>query len=283
MHLFTQVVITGLLSGAVLSLIGIGFTLVLGVARIANFAHGGFVGLGMYAAYWGQREYDISPYVLVPVALVVLIVVGWAVADLFEWRGSRTGEIGELLVGLSLLLLIDGALELKFGTEPKTLVTNALGSVGVAGLRISGSELLAAAMALAVGVLLFAFIRYSRWGRALSAVAQNPEAAGLYGVPVPFARRASVILSIVIAGLTGLIIAPFSIATPDAGATFLISAFAVVILGGVGNTLGALVAGLMIGLVEAIAAGYLPQEWAPLAPLAIILTYLLIRPVKGVA
>src|SRR5436190_1543291 len=189
---FAQLLILGLLAGAVLSLVAIGFTLVLGVGKIANFAHGAFV--------------------------------------------------------------------------------------AVAGISIPWTELVAAIFTFLVAGGLHVLIRVSRWGRALRATAEDPVVAGLCGIRVPIMQRAAVTLSIVVAGLAGVIIAPFTVLTPSAGTTYLISAFAVVVLGGIGSTAGAVVAGLVIGVADSMAAGYLSSYWTTLAPLLIILGYLLIRP-----
>jgi branched-chain amino acid transport system permease protein len=277
---FEQLVIVGLLSGAVLSLVGVGFTIVLGVGKIANFAHGAFVGLGMYLGYWTGTTLGISPYFMIIPGIVLFTVVGWGVAELFEWRGRKVGAIGELLVGLAMLLLINGLLAVGFGSDARTLSTADYGSLSVAGLKIPTTELLAALFTLVVAVGTYLFVRVSRWGRALRAVAENPSSAGLYGIRVPVAQRAAVTGSIVLAGISGLMISPFSVVTPDVGTSFLITAFAVVIIGGIGNTVGAVFAGLSIGIVNAMAAGYLSSVWTTLAPLLLILIFLLARPVS---
>jgi branched-subunit amino acid ABC-type transport system permease component len=279
--LLEQLVIVGLVTGAVYSLVGVGFTLVLGIGKISNFAHGSFVGLGLYLALFAHDSLGLNAYEAFVPAMAVFGVLGVIVAELFEWRGRRVGEIGELLIGLALLLLIGGLLEVIFTDSPKTIRGLSLGHVSVAGLNLPGTELVAAGFTLVVAVALYLFVRASRWGRALRAVADNAEAAGLYGVRVPVARRAAVVISVMVAGAAGILISPFTVLTPDAGAAYLISAFAVVIVGGIGNTLGAVVAGIAIGLVNSLSSGYLASYWTSLAPLIVILLVLLLRPEAG--
>ena len=192
--------------------------------------------------------------------------------------GRRVGEIGELLIGLALLLLIGGLLEVTFSDNPRTISGLVLGHVRVAGLVVYGTELVAVGFTLVTAVGLYMFLRMSRWGRALRAVADNAEAAGLYGIRVPVARRAAVTISIVVAGAAGIVISPFTVLTPGVGTTYLISAFAVVIVGGIGNALGAVLAGVGIGLVTSLSSGYLASYWTSLAPLIVILLVLLVRP-----
>ena len=275
---FGQLLVLGLLDGAVLSLVATGFTLVLGVGKIANFAHGAFVAVGMYLGYEVYVAWRISPYLTLLPALVFFALVGWAVAEVFEQRGRKVGEVGELLVGLALLLLINGLLELFFTDNPKTLSGVNIGGLGVFGITIQWTQIVAGIFAFVLAGGLHVFIHTSRWGRALRATAEDPTVAGLYGVRVPVAQRAAVTLSIIVAGLAGIMIAPFTVLTPDIGTTFLISAFAVVVLGGIGNTQGAVLAGLFVGVVDSLAAGYLSSYWTTLTPLIIILGYLLIRP-----
>jgi branched-chain amino acid transport system permease protein len=275
---FAQLLILGLLAGAVLSLVAIGFTLVIGVGKIANFAHGAFVAVGMYLGYEAFVAWRISPYLTLLPAVALFGLAGWAMAEVFERRGRKVGEVGELLVGLALLLLINGLLEALFSDNPRSLTGVNIGFVSVAGISIPWTELVAAIFTFMVAGGLHVLIRISRWGRALRATAEDPLVAGLHGIRVPIVQRAAVTLSIVVAGLAGVIIAPFTVLTPSAGTTYLISAFAVVVLGGIGSTAGAVVAGLVIGVADSMAAGYLSSYWTTLAPLLIILGYLLIRP-----
>ena len=276
-----QLILIGLLTGAVYSLVGVGFTIVLGVGKVANFAHGSFVTVGLYVALFGYDQFRLNAYEVVVPAGVFFVLLGIAVAELFEWRGRKVGEIGELLVGLALLLVIGGGIEVIYKDQPRQINDLTAGHIHVAGFIIDGTELIAAIFTLALAILTYVFLRKSRWGRALRAVAVNSEAAGLYGIRVPVAQRAAIVASIVIAGVAGVLISPFTVLTPDAGTTYLISAFAVVIVGGIGNTVGAVFAGLGIGLVNSLSAGYLNSYWTSLAPLIVILVALLARPEEG--
>jgi branched-chain amino acid transport system permease protein len=276
--LFEQLLIVGIITGSVYSLVGVGFTLVLGVGKVANFAHGSFVAVGLYLALFASQTLGLNVYEAFVPGVIVFVIVGIAAAELFEWRGRKVGEIGELLIGLALLLLIGGLLEVLFTDNSRTITGPVLGHVHLAGLAISGAEIVAVAFTLATAIALYVFLRRSRWGRALRAVADNAEAAGLYGVRVPVARRAAVTISIVVAGAAGIVISPFTVLTPDIGSTYLISAFAVVIADRIGNALGAVLAGLSIGIVTSLSSGYLASYWTSLAPLIVILLVLLLRP-----
>jgi branched-chain amino acid transport system permease protein len=281
--LFEQLIVIGLITGAVYSLVGVGFTLVLGVGKIANFAHGSFVAVGLYFALTLKDHLGANPYVALVPGLVFFTIVALGVAELFERRGRKVGEIGELLIGLALLLLVGGLLETVYGDKPRTLEGLTAGSVHIFGLVLSGTEIIAAVFTFVLAAATYVFVRRTRWGRAMQAVAEDPEAAGLYGVHVPVAQRAAVVISIVIAGIAGILISPFTVITPGIGTNYLISAFAVVIIGGIGNTLGAVGAGLAIGVIESLSSGYLASYWTTLAPLLVILIVLLVQPERELA
>jgi branched-chain amino acid transport system permease protein len=272
-----QLIVLGLLAGAVYGLIGVGFTLVLGIGRIPNFAQGSFVGLGLYFALFMRVQFGLTPYEAFVPGLVFFAIVGIGAAELFERRGRKAGEIGELLVGLALLLVINGLIEVLYSDNPRSLRGVDLGSVKAFGVAIPWSSIVAAIFAVVAGVTMFWWIKTTRWGRAMRAVTDNAMSAGLYGVRVPIIQRLSVTLSVVLAGAAGMLISPFTVMTPALGDTFLITAFAVVLVGSIGNTLGAVIAGLAIGVVDSITGGYLASYWTTLAPLIAIVLFLLIR------
>lgn len=274
---FLQLLIIGLLAGAVYALIGVGFTLVLGIGRIPNFAQGAFVGLGLYFALFMQNQFGLTPYEALVPGAVFFTLVGILCAELFERRGRKTGEIGELLVGLALLMVLQGLFETLYGDNPRDIKGSSLGYVHVAGIGIPGADILAAVTTFVISLGLWVWLQRSRWGRAMRAVTENPMAAGLYGIQVPVIQRASVTLSILLAGVAGVLISPFTVLTPGIGSAYLITAFAVVLVGGIGNTLGALLAGLGIGVIDSLTGGYLASYWTTLAPLLLITAFLVLR------
>jgi branched-chain amino acid transport system permease protein len=274
---FLQLVIIGLFAGAVYALVGVGFTLVLGIGRIPNFAQGAFVGFGLYFSLFMQEHFNATPYEALAPGLVFFAVVGVVCAELFEQRGRKTGEIGELLVGLALLMVLQGLFETLYGDNPRAIKGSTLGYVHVARIAIPGAQILAAGTTLLLALATWAWLRRSHSGRAMRAVTENPTAAGLYGIRVPVIQRASVTLSILMAGVAGILISPFTVLTPDIGSAYLITAFAVVLVGGIGNTLGALLAGLAIGVVNSLTGGYLASYWTTLAPLLLITAFLILR------
>jgi branched-chain amino acid transport system permease protein len=272
-----QLIVLGLLAGAVYGLIGVGFTLVLGIGRIPNFAQGAFVGMGLYFALFMRVQFGLTPYEAFVPGLVVFAIVGLGAAELFERRGRKAGEMGELLVGLALLLVINGLIEVLYSDNPRSLKGVDLGSIQAFGVAIPWSSIVAAIFAVVAGIAMFWWIKTTRWGRAMRAVTDNSMSAGLYGVRVPIIQRLSVTISVVLAGAAGILISPFTVMSPALGDTFLITAFAVVLVGSIGNTLGAVIAGLAIGVIDSLTGGYLASYWTTLAPLIAIVLFLLLR------
>ncbi|WP_392544239.1 branched-chain amino acid ABC transporter permease [Oryzobacter telluris] len=276
--LLPQLLITGILTGMVYGLVGVGFTLVLGVGKIANFAYGSLVALGMYFAYVLHEWTGLGPYVALLPGLVLFSLLGLGIAELFEWRARASGEIGELLIGLGVLLTIGGLLAVIFSDNPRTMDAAIQGGWEVFGFVVPWDKLLAGGFTFVLGLSLFLFIRRTRVGRAMRAVAENSQAAALHGVRTPVIRRLAVVISTAIAGISGILVSSFVVLTPEVGTNFLISAFAVVIVGGIGNTIGAVFAGMGVGVIEALSAGYLSSIWTTIVPLVIIFVALMVRP-----
>ena len=150
--LFEQLLIVGVITGSVYSLVGLGFTLVLGVGKIANFAHGSFVAVGLYLALFASETLGLNVYEAFIPGVILFAIVGVGVAELFEWRGRKVGEIGELLIGLALLLVIGGLLEVLFTDNSRTITGPVLGHIRIAGLSISGAQIVAVAFTLATSL-----------------------------------------------------------------------------------------------------------------------------------
>lgn len=279
MELFANLILLGILAGAVYGLVGIGFTMVLGVANVANFAHGSLVVLGMYFTYLLYTQLGINPYVALLPGVVVFALIGAAMAALFRTRADAGGETGELLLGLGFLLIIESGLQIAYGPGPKPL-NYSEASVTIFGNEILITKIAALVIAVILALMVHRLIRATALGRSMQAVAIDPEGAGIQGIPVVRVRDATVAISVVIAGAAGIVISPFTIMTPFGGAGFLLSAFAVVVIGRLGSARGAVLAGLLIGIIESLASGYLSSGWAPIVSLGIVLVFLIIRPIR---
>lgn len=249
------VLVTGLSDGMLLFLVASGLTLILGVMRVVNFAHGGFFVLGAYLSYEFLRGQSRPVWVfvlLVIVAALVTAVAGVASERLLFRRLYGLPVETSLLGTYALLLILSGAVQLVWGqnprsqSEPAALVT----SFRLAGATIPRYDILVIVLGLLTAVGLQLLIKRTEWGSQLTAVAEDRFMAGLLGVNVNRVFALTFGLGIALAGLGGGLAGPTLSLVPDVALTFIIQAFAVVIIGGFGSIAGSFVAALALGLVH---------------------------------
>ena len=277
--LVTQSVVTGLLLGGVYALVSVGLTLIFGVLGIVNFAQGAMLTLAMYLVYEMTTSGGIPVYVAtllaVPIMFVFGVVVQTALLNKLTLAGSHEGP---LLVTLGLSLLIVNVLLMIFEGRPLRVPGSVDGSVDVFGAVASYERLIAFGGAIAVAAALLLFLRRTPFGMSIRAVAANAEGAGLVGVDVR--RRYALTFgsgAACVAGAGGLM-APFLSLTPTVGEQFTILAFVIVVLGGLGSVTGALLGGLIIGLVQTVGALYFPGTGSLILVFAVFVLVLFFRP-----
>jgi len=274
----SQAVLTGLVTGGVYSLIAMGLTLIFGVLDIVNFAHGSFLAVALFVTYTVVQGTGLNPYLALPVAIVVLFALGaLAQFTLLNPTMGRPLE-SQLLLTLGIALLIANALRLSFGGDPLSVALPGDHGVHLAGAVANQSRLIAFAAALVLAVGLYLLLAHTSLGRAIRAVAASRQGAGLVGIDV---RRIYVItfgIGTACAGAAGMLIAPFTTITPTAGDQFNILAFVVVVMGGLGNVVGALVSGIIVGLVEQLGGVILPGQSPLFGVFLVFILILFVRP-----
>jgi branched-chain amino acid transport system permease protein len=277
--LLAQALVSGLLTGAVYSLMAVGLSLIFGVMRVTNFAHGELMMLGMYVTVFAAGTTGLDPYLTVPLAAAVLFGGGYLLQ-----RGlvSRVLEMPEeiqvlLLVGVALVLQ-NGALFL-FGPNHRGVQTPlALASIPVGPLTIDVARLVAGALALAGTGALALFLARSRLGTLLRAAADSREGARVVGANVGRLYGVAYGLGAACAGAAGALIVPFFEAAPDVALPFTLTSFVVVILGGMGSLAGAFVGGLVVGVAESIGAVLLAPSLKPVVAFGLLVMILVVRP-----
>jgi len=283
-----QFVVNGLLVGALFASIAVGFALIWGVVEIINLAHGEMVMLGGYVSYWTVRsvagEGAVSPVVAlasVPVALVVLFVVGYGLQRFVVSRVTGTDLFLTLLVTFGLSIVIQQLALQAWSADPRTVAVQFTPqSFDVGGVFVPKTKLLAFVGAIVLTVLLWAFLRYTRRGRAIRSVAQNPDAAALLGIDVEHTRALTFGLSSAIAGGTGAFIGMILFVQPQMGLIYTLKSFVIVVFGGIGSVPGALLGGLLLGSVEELTAGLVSSQWTLAVSFGLLIVLLVVRP-KG--
>ncbi|MCF8590013.1 branched-chain amino acid ABC transporter permease [Gordonia liuliyuniae] len=273
-----QALLTGIVTGGVYSLLAMGLTLIFGVLDIVNFAHGAFLTVGLFVTYQVVESTGWNPYLALPIAIAALFIIGMAVQFFLLHRTMGGGLERQLLITLGLSLLIANVLLMIFRGDPLSVNLASDPGVNILGAVVSRSHIIAFVGALVLAGVLYLILDRTSFGRAIRAVAASSRGAGLVGINVRTVYAVTFGLGAACAGAAGMLIAPFTTITPTAGDQFNILAFVVVVMGGLGNVMGALISGLIVGLVEQLGGVALVGQSPLLGVFLLFLLILLIRP-----
>lgn len=277
--LLQQAVVSGLLLGGVYGLVASGLTLIFGVLRIINFAHGALMMLGMYTSYWLFALGGVDPYLSLLVTGPLFFVVGMAIQRLVIEPNRAAAAHNQLLLTLGLALFFENMALVLWQADYRTLRVSYGGASFLIGeALVQVPRLVACAGAIVMALLLFAFLRMTDLGKAIRALAEEPEGALLMGINVRRVRAVAFGIGSGCVAVAGSLVTPFFYVAPDVGESFNIMAFVVVVLGGMGNFVGALLGGFIVGLAESLGAVLLPGSLKQLVVFVIFALVLLLRP-----
>jgi branched-chain amino acid transport system permease protein len=277
--LVTQAIVTGLLLGGVYVLVSVGLTLIFGVLGIVNFAQGAMLTMAMYLVYLLVSATGMNPYLAGLLTIPIMFVFGWLVQSVLMNRlVNDTGHERPLLVALGLALLISNVLLIIFGGRPLSVSAPFPGSIQIFGALVDVSRLIAFAGAGIVALALLIVLNRTPLGLAIRAVAANGTGAALVGVNVRRIYAMTFGLAAATVGVAGGVMAPFTSLVPSVGDQFTTLAFVVVVLGGLGSIVGAVVGGVFIGLLQTVGSVLLPGSGSLLVVFGIFVLVLFIRP-----
>lgn len=276
--LVTQAIVTGLLVGGVYSLIALGLTLIFGVLHIINFAQGALVTMGMYATYVISSNLGWNPYLTLVISVPLLLVFGGLVQILIINRSMGEAHENQLLLTLALGLLIENTLLLVFGGNPLSVKSGPETVYNIFGAVATQSRIIAFLGASLLAVLLFIMLQRTGIGTAIRAVAANPTGARLVGINVKRIYIITFAIGAACAGAAGTLVVPFVSIQPIAGEVFNVTAFVVVVLGGLGKVVGAMFGGLIVGLAEQFGGIFFPDQSNLLGVFAVFILILFLRP-----
>ncbi|NWF92510.1 MAG: branched-chain amino acid ABC transporter permease [Syntrophaceae bacterium] len=274
---FLEILIRGLMLGSVYALVGMGLTLVWGVVGIVNIAHGEFVMLGAYFAFWAFSLLHLNPLLSVLLSIPVFFSLGVGIHKKITERLVKEHELSALILTFGMSILIWNLAQF-FWTNTYRSVSYLTGNFPLMGLVFAKSKTVSFGLAVGITAGLFLFLKYSKWGKAIRATSQNPEVALVCGINTMKMRMFTYGMGIALAGAAGTIISLQWVIFPQMGASYISKAFAIVVLGGLGNIHGALAGGLIIGILEAMVTQYLSAKMAQIIPSATILLILLLKP-----
>jgi branched-chain amino acid transport system permease protein len=271
--------LNGLTTGAVYALVALGLTLIYGVLHIINFAHGAALMVALYAVYHLKSQLGIDPYLALPLVSGAMFVLGYALQRFVINRASHGKDENILLVTLGLAIVLENLALLAFKSDTRTIETAyTLTTVPIGPAFIALPKLLACAGALACATLLIWLLRRTDLGRAIRAVAKEKQGARLVGIDVDHVYAMSFGIGLACVGAAACFLLPAYYVNPQVGAGFVLVAFTIVVLGGMGSFAGALAGGLLIGVVESLGGLLLGESLGQIGIFAIFIAVLLLRP-----
>jgi len=279
MTIFLQSLLSGVLIGGAYALIGVGLTIIFGVMRIINFAHGDLVMLGMYASYFLFTLGNVDPFVSIVFVFPLLFLFGAILQKTVINQVLNALPQNQILLTIGIGLILSNTMMLLFTSDYRIISTTySSGSFQLGGISVSTPLLLSFVITAAVTAVLYWFLLKTDTGQAIRATAQDRDAAQLMGVNV---KRMSVLATGIGAGLAavaGALISPTYYIFPQVGQPFTLKAFVIVVLGGMGSVMGATVGGIIIGATESLAGAYISSGLKDLVVYVLFLLILLFKP-----
>jgi branched-chain amino acid transport system permease protein len=274
-----QLIVNGLLLGGIYALISIGLTLIFGVVRVINFAHGEFLMLSMYITYFSYTFLGLNPYLSLLVGIPLMFFAGMAIDQLIIKPLREAPAYMQVFatVGLSIVLL-NLALFLFTGDYQSIHMAFAEKTFRLGSLYLSYAKLIIFFSAILVSVGLFLLLKYTNIGKQIRAIAQDRMAAKLMGINLNRIYMLTFGIGTALVGIAGGLILPVYYVFPSVGVYFVLTAFVVVVLGGMGNMVGALLGGFIIGITDSLSGYYIDPSLKEVVSFIIFLIVLLIRP-----
>lgn len=269
--------IDGLMLGFIYGLAAMGLTLIFGVMRVINLAHGPVIALGMFAVYLLSTQAGINTYLGLLLVLVFGLALGIVMYFIAVHRVINAPELTTLLATFSVNLIIIGLGTVAFTTTPRALNVN-LGTFRTGAITVLGTKAVAVLIAILVTAGLYYFLYRTRIGKSIRAVANNRAAAELMGINSTWVLALSFGIGIMLAMISGSLIATLFAFTILGGGVYELKSFVIVVLGGLGNPTGALVGGIVLGLLEGVTTMFIPVGWVPVIEYGVFVLILLLRP-----
>lgn len=272
-----QLIANGLVIGAIYALIAVGLSLVFGVMRVINIAHADLAMLGAYVAFFAWHWYGINPLLSLLPAMALLFVLGMVIQRVVIERVVGKPLLASLMLTFGLSLLIWNSSEAAFTTQIRG-VPYLTQPVSFLGVSMSQSYIVGFALALALTAALFAFLKFSPQGKAIRATSQNQDVALACGIDTVRVRMIAFGIGAALAAAAGTIISMTGFIYPNMGFEYLVKAFTIVVLGGLGSVTGALIAAFTYGLLESAGTYLLSARVAQALPFVLLVVILTLRP-----
>ena len=272
-----EILIYGAVTSAIYAMLAVGFTLIFGVARVLNLAHGSFYALGAYGTYVLTSIVGLPLWLAALLAIAGVSVFGVVVEKVLI-RPLRYSQLGVLMITLAVSLVVEQALFLIFGSEYRNVPAFIDTKVSIGGVDVAGQRLLTLVVAVVAIGALYLFIQRTRLGSAILAISQDAEAAKYMGIPSDRIFSLVMAISAALAALAGVLAGPFLSVQPSMHLLPIVKAFAIVIVGGIGSIPGSILAALMLGYAETLVAYLISTSWTEIVSVLATLLTLVFRP-----
>jgi branched-chain amino acid transport system permease protein len=272
-----QVVVSGLLAGALYAMVALGLALIFGVMRVINIAHGPMLMLGAYTTWLLFDRFGMNPYLTLPVSAAAMFVLGALLQRTLVFRVVDAPELSSLLLTFGVSIALVNVAQLLFTSDLRS-VEFLTGSIALGPIAISKSRAIACAFAAGITGLAFLFLQHTKLGKAIRATSQSREVALVCGIDVQRIHLIAFGLASALAACGGTLVAVMVAIQPEMGQIWTFKSFLVIVLGGAGNYPGALLGGLLLGLVEQLASLFLTTQLSEAVAYVLLVLALLVRP-----
>jgi branched-chain amino acid transport system permease protein len=278
-EIIIQAIISGLLMGFVYALISVGLSLIFGLMEIVNFAHGEFLMLSMYTAFWLWSLFGLDPLLALPVCAALFFGLGIATHYGIIRHILHASMLVQICATFGLAIFLRSLAQFLWTPDPRTIIAPLVeGRVEVMGIFLGLPQIVASLMCLAAFVLLYLFISRTETGMALQATAQDRQAASLMGIPAERMYALGWGIGAACVSIAGVLLATFRPVNPEVGALYALLAYVAVALGGFGSIMGCLFAGLLIGQMEALAGWLIDPSYKYVTIFGLYLVVVFLRP-----
>jgi branched-chain amino acid transport system permease protein len=272
-----QVIISGLLAGALYSMVALGLALIYGVMRVINIAHGTILMLGAYTTFWWFRLLGINPFVSLFVSIPLLFLLGMLLQRTLVTRVVDAPELSSLLLTFGISIALVNLAQLSFTSDVRS-VEFLTGAFLVGPFAVSKSRLIAFVFAVAITAVAFWFLQRTKLGKAIRATSQSSDVAMVCGINVQRIHLYSFGIASALAAAGGSLVAVIVAIQPEMGQVYTFKSFLVIVLGGAGNYPGALLGGMLLGLVEQLSSLFLTAQVSEAVAYVLLVLVLLLRP-----
>jgi branched-chain amino acid transport system permease protein len=272
-----QVIVSGILSGALYAMVALGLALIFGVMRVINIAHGALLMLGAYTTWLLYTSLGVNPFLTVPVSMVVLFAVGVLLQRTLVFRVVDAPELSSLLLTFGASIAIVNLAQLVFTSDLRA-VEYMTGSWLIGPLAFSKPRVIAFLFAAGVTALAFLFLQKTRLGKAIRATSQSRDVAMVCGINVGRIHMITFGIASALAAAGGALLAVIVAIQPEMGGVWTFKSFLVIVLGGAGNYPGALLGGMLLGLIEQLASLFLTTQLSEVVAYVLLVAVLLVRP-----